>query len=269
MGEFRVGVGAEAGDDAVVEEDEGDYGDEVGEEEAGPAEGVDGGGEDPAEEWQGGDDEEGAGGEAGDLEDGYALLAGDGVGEDLGGGGGVEVVEGGEDGAEALEFRWYLGGIYWTLCVCDGAGFGVGAGLGRCGGITGDGIACGAGAFKGLEVGVAVGEADLEWGLAGLVEFADEAGPGASCSGAEVEDGGGVGGAEGGGEGGEDGFIRIAEVPKGFKRVGDEVAQEGGEAGVVVDFGEVAVGHESWMQVLDASGGCKWGIQVGDTGRGW
>jgi len=146
--QLLLGVGAEAGDDAVVPEGKGNDRDDEGEEEARPAKGTRAQGQEHCEEGDAASDEHGFERGVWDFEDGDPSVLMEGVGEDVAGVVRAEVVEAGEDGAEAGEIGGDVGRV-------DGAGF-VGEG-----GVEG-------GAFEGLMVGVFVGEADVYGECGGL-----------------------------------------------------------------------------------------------------
>jgi hypothetical protein len=221
--QLLLGVGAEAGDEAVVAEGEGNDRDDVGEEEARPTKGSNARGKEHCEEGDGAGDEHGFGRGVGEFEDGDGFVLMEGVGEDVAGFEMVEVVEGGEDGAEAGEIGGDVGGV-------DGAGF-VGEG-----GVEG-------GAFEGLMVGVFVGEADVDSGACGGLEARGERDQGASGAGAEVEYLMSAELIDDGAEAWGDGSVRVAEAPERLQGVGEEVAQERWEGGVVVNFDEGVVAH--------------------------
>ena len=110
--QLLLGVGAEAGDEAVEHEGERDYGNDVGEEEARPTKWSNARCKKHCEEGDAGGDEHRPERGVRGFEDSDASLLMEGVGEDVAGFEVVEMVKGGEDGAETGEIGGDLGGVH-------------------------------------------------------------------------------------------------------------------------------------------------------------
>lgn len=131
LAQLGVGVGAEAGHEAVEEQHKRDNGNEVGPEDSGPVERVNFWGQHQGEKGDDADAEDGFGVTSGGFEDGYAAVLFDGVGEDATGFGWAKVVEGREHGAEAVKVGWDFSGRNGSGVEGDRAvGFGLSLGEG-------------------------------------------------------------------------------------------------------------------------------------------
>ena len=112
LAKFLRSIGAEAGDYPIEEQDERNYGEDVGEEQARPAEGANPRGEEEGEQRPKKHERDGDGGAAGDFENADGLAGVHGILQDGASFGGLEMVEGSEHGAEAAEFGRDFRGVH-------------------------------------------------------------------------------------------------------------------------------------------------------------
>lgn len=132
---FGSGIGSEVRDQAIPEDEEGQDGDDVGQEELAPGDRADGGGEDESEQGNEHGGEDSCGVAAGGLEDGDGLAGVDGGLQDVARIGRPEVMESSEHGAHAgkggrnrtrvdglgpVEDSWLGVGVGWEVEVGEG-----------------------------------------------------------------------------------------------------------------------------------------------------
>ncbi len=177
--ELRNGISAQAGDYAVVKQDEGNHGKDVSPEQTGKAEGAyEGRGYKGAEKHEN-RLKDGDRMAARSFKDSDALAMVNGVLQNADSYGRWKMVERAEDRAEAAELSGDFGGVNGFRPVSDGA---VGFRL--------DALEC-------RRVGVQIGEAHFRESAVGVAKRFVQPGPRAAASCTEVHDAGGVAGLEG------------------------------------------------------------------------